>query len=401
MKELPLVVALVGCMAWPMSIQAQDKPVSLKAAESRPSSESATRLALQISYNAALPPAFHRLADASSKPSWIWVTRFSRIAGWQLPDGEAPVRAVRLETQFNGETADIRVSLLRGSQQLDQEELVGVYHLGLGEHKVVSKLRTFGIEPFDITVINLASFVPPPPTVVNNTRTVEVVHIQVGNNPLPGYKVFLRNLSTKNLSALKVAFLQNGGKGSGVLLQGDDGRALIEPGATYEWHVNLLQPEQTPNGYLPGDSSHSIVVQSAVFDDRTFDGTVEPACAFEAFTVGRRVWLQQIVPIFAQQLTENNNLPESVQRFKEKVQDQRYEISEVEKNAPSVVSASCQSPASRGEVAFHGQQLQLLRDLNQLVSTRPVPSVTFASWLKSNHQRYAAWLSRLQISAER
>jgi hypothetical protein len=42
-----------------------------------------------------------------------------------------------------------------------------------------------------------------------------------------------------------------------------------------------------------------------------------------------------------------------------------------------------------------GQKLLLLRDLDQVIETRPAPPVHFNSWLKERRAAYKAWLARL------
>jgi hypothetical protein len=40
-------------------------------------------------------------------------------------------------------------------------------------------------------------------------------------------------------------------------------------------------------------------------------------------------------------------------------------------------------------------KLQMLRDLDQIITTRPAPPVNFKTWLETRRATYKAWLSRL------
>jgi hypothetical protein len=42
-----------------------------------------------------------------------------------------------------------------------------------------------------------------------------------------------------------------------------------------------------------------------------------------------------------------------------------------------------------------GQKLELLRELDVIIKTRPAPPINFRTWLESLHTEYKAWLARL------
>jgi hypothetical protein len=41
-------------------------------------------------------------------------------------------------------------------------------------------------------------------------------------------------------------------------------------------------------------------------------------------------------------------------------------------------------------------KLQMLRDLDEIITKRPSPPVNFKSWLETRRANYQAWLARLQ-----
>ncbi|HJX93444.1 MAG TPA: hypothetical protein VJ372_23320 [Pyrinomonadaceae bacterium] len=89
-------------------------------------------LKLEVNYNPALRRTYIDIRGLEAKPAWIWVTRFVRISDWRLPQGALPIRAVRLEPQFNGETTEVTVTLLRGQRSVvEQEELLGKFRLNI------------------------------------------------------------------------------------------------------------------------------------------------------------------------------------------------------------------------------------------------------------------------------
>jgi hypothetical protein len=72
-----------------------------------------------------------------------------------------------------------------------------------------------------------------------------------------------------------------------------------------------------------------------------------------------------------------------------------YELRESEKTNKSAVSATCANPDQHVDVSTQGLKLELLRDLDRLIKTRPSPPINFRSWLESTHAEYKAWLARL------
>jgi len=188
-------------------------------------------LKLEVDYNPALHRAYIEIRGQEAKPAWIWVTRFVRVPGWRSPQGALPIRAVRLEPQFNGETTEVTVTLLRGQRSVtEREELVGKVRVDLGEHRILNELEAFGIEAFDIAVTDVASLMPSQPVFEIRVSAIEVAGVKVQNVPLPAYRITFKNLTTKSIYALKF----DTADGESALFQGEDGRPFIEPGGVHE-----------------------------------------------------------------------------------------------------------------------------------------------------------------------
>ena len=65
-------------------------------AQSALQSSNETSLALEVVFLKGRPPAYQQVAGSRSKKGGSWYGLFGRIAGWQLPDGDLPINAVRL-----------------------------------------------------------------------------------------------------------------------------------------------------------------------------------------------------------------------------------------------------------------------------------------------------------------
>ena len=394
MKKLLMLTAIV-VIALSSVVYAQQQEPSLKPSVSPKSQETSAKLLLEISYNPAVPPAYSTVLGTDKKANWIWVTRFVRIRGHEM---SPPIQAVKLESQYNGETADVRVTLLRGNNGFNQEDLVGTYQVGIDEQMTINELRAAGVEPFNIKLLNTVPPLPPPLEFTNMTKSIEIVSVQAENIPKPAYKVTFRNLSDKSVRALRADVISDGRPGTSSLWQGDDGRSIIEPGGTAERYVPAIKTQATPTGYAPGTAAkNTLWIRSVVFSDMTFEGEPEPACLMESFVMGRRLWLRQVLPLIDQQLSESfEDHIEAARQFKEKFSALRYEFSESESNQSSAVFPNCRKPIERAHIAPEGLKLQMLRDLDEIITKRPSPPVNFKSWLETRRATYQAWLARLQ-----
>jgi hypothetical protein len=386
-KRLLLTAIFVIASSFVVRAQLQDP--SFKKA-----SEAPTKLLLEISYGSTVPPDYSAVLAADKKPAWVWVSRFVRIPGREL---SPPIWAVKLESQYNGETADVRISLLRGlNNSFEREDLVGTFQVGIGEQKIIDELRKFGVEPFNITLVNTVPPLPPPPAFENKTKSIEVVSVQTDNLPKPSYKITFRNLSDKNLRALRLDVMGDGRLASSSLWQGQEGRSIIEAGGTAERYLSVLKSQPTTTGFAPGTATaNTVVIRNAVFSDWSYEGEFETTCMLESFVMGQRVWLKHVLALLEQELSKPiEDHIGAARQFKEKVSALRYEFDESERNQASSVPANCGKPFTLARTVPEGLHLQMLRDLDEIITRHP-SSLNFKSWLETRRSNYQAWLARL------
>ena len=352
------------------------------------------RLSLEVKYNSTLPPAYISVRGPETKPRWIWVTRFARIPGVE-PADSMPIHAVRVESQFNGETAEVKVTLLRGRNEgFEREDKVGAYHVGLNEQISVTELRSFGIEPITLTLIDTVPPLPPAPTFENHTKSIDIVSVTPANESLPTYKLAVRNLSQKNVQALKVDVISDRRPRLLSFWQGEFDKPLIEPGAVYERNIQVVVSQMIGSAYEPGVAiENTIHIRAVVFDDLTFEGDEDAACRYETFVAGRRLWLKRVLPFMDQELA---NQALSPVEFKQKFLVLSYELEDHEKTGKSAVSSDCPNPDAMVNISTESLKLELLRDLDQIITTRPKPPINFRAWLEARRNDYRGWLSRLQ-----
>jgi hypothetical protein len=350
-------------------------------------------LVLAVVYNPGLPPAYQLLPDGSG----VMYSRFARIKNWQQAPGSLSVDAVYVTSTMEGEAVTVRVAVLYGKFH-DAGTLLSTYQAHENERIVVSALTRFGIEPFEITLIRSTPIVPSAPKLENKTKALDVVSVQPEGLSLPSYQLTLRNISTKNISALMISIFEDSSSGGGAFLQGEEGQPLISAGNLYT-AVNLLvtTPEITAGGYTPSASrTVSIVVATAIFEDGTYEGAVAPARMFQTMVLGRRTVFKKLLPFLDQQIAEvDSDQPEAILQFKEKLSALRYEIDD--NDVKELLGRFPNGAASQrsAEGSIHFLQRQLLADLNSYGATPPAQRPGFKSWLVSTRQKYAAWLARI------
>jgi hypothetical protein len=367
---------------------------ALKPVLSAPKAETPTYLSLEIDFKNSLPPAYISVRGPETKPRWIWAARFARIPGAKLDPGALPIQAIRVESQFNGETADVKVSLLRGRNGFEREDPVATYHIGLDEKATVTELKSYGLEPIDLLLFTNVPPLPPAPVFENRTTSVAVVSVESNNLPLPTYKLTFRNQSEKSIRALKIEIFSDGRLRTVHLWQNEFDRPVLEAGGTGERILPAVVAKKGATAYAPGTgTNNTIVISSAVFDDLTFDGEEQPACQYERFVVGRRLWIKRVLPLIESELA---NPAISAKEFKEKFLALSYTLEESEKAGKSAVSSNCKNPDEFTYIATQNLTIELVRELNRIINTRPSPPVNFRAWLETRRDNYKAWLARLQ-----
>ena len=398
MKKLSILLAIVVIASWSVvnAQEPQEPSISLQAADKK------TRYLLETYITPQLGPTYLLVSGPKEKSGFGVFPRFVRT-DTQPESGRTPIRGVKLEPLFNGETADVRVTVLRGNEGYEEEELVHVYQLAVGEQKRLSHLRQLGIEPFLIRLLDANPPVPPRPDYQNFTKSIEIVKVRLEHTPMSAYRITLRNLSDKSVSSLKVDETSAGEEGPVALPTGPEGRALIDPGGLMDLYIPVLVA--VPNGktYVPGTkASHTINIRGVAFTDLSFEGEVEQACSFEAQVIGKRLWLKGMIALIDQELATANfdNALEAAKRFSEKVSTLRHRLDESERNKPSSVSPNCPKPAKEATLVARQMNLLLIREVDRFIADNPAPAMNFSGWLHKKRSSYTAWLARLEINAE-
>ena len=241
----------------------------------------------------------------------MWTPRFPRVAGYQLPDGAKPVYAVLIARALVGQDIKVEVSVLLGSAEPPGVPVATVL-VSPGSRVVVDQLTRFGVEPLTLSMADVAPMTPFVPTVISVSPDIEIAGVDVHDAPYPGYRITLRNLGDKAASNVHVESYYGDGKAMSTLKRTDDGRPLMQPGATYTFTMNLTAggaTDVTAHGALTPRPIDVIEIDSVRWADGTHHGTPQfpqmgPLVESRA---GRKLQLRRIVDALRQTLAETRS----------------------------------------------------------------------------------------------
>jgi hypothetical protein len=382
-KRLSFAIAITACFLLNASAQ---------TSQGRPSP---TGLALEIIYFEGKPPAYEPVRRVKlPQGEGTWFGFFGRVAGWHLPAGTQQVSAVRVVPYLDGDAVKIVVSVLRGERFMDSEDLVGTYAVRENESLVVDALKDFGVEPFRMKLIRVAPQTAELPSVLNISKSLEVVGIEPIVSTFPRYKVTLHNLSDKDISALRIEIFRDGTLSLSGLLQGEEGEALVKAGSFYEQNQMLAtRAETTAAGFTPASpSAQKIVIASVIFKDGSFEGDAAPAATYRGFVAGNRTELKRIVQLLENALSAASSMETIQKQLGELSYDfDESDVVELAKEFPRIDRKTLQMPV---EVAIHSMRKRVVDQLERFRGGSG-SSGDFQQYLQGMKDRYSDWLARL------
>jgi hypothetical protein len=321
----------------------------------------------------------------SPRRASMWTPMYPRVEGYRLPEGATPVYAVQFARVLVGHDIKVDVSVLLGSAQPPGVPVASVV-VSAGSHIVIGELAKFGVQPVTLSMLEAAPMTPYLPTVVSASPQIEVSNVELLNSPYPGYRITLRNLGSKGASNVHVQSYRGEDKALSTLKRSDDGRPMMQPGASYTFDMNLTSGG--PNGFTtPGTWSPRPVdlveFDSVRWDDGTYDGTppfpgVDAAIESDS---GRRLQLRRIVDVLTRTLAQ----PRSSLGMLALARTRIDALADAEPDQLDAAKLAMRSTKAviRADIA------RFERDQSSQ------PSVSVVEWLTSLLSRYQAWLTRL------
>jgi len=135
------------------------------------------------------------------------------------------------------------------------------------------------------------------PQVANQLKSIEVVSFEPDQSPAGRnrYKVRLRNVTEKEITALELYEAHAGGRSS-MRAEGAPGRPVIRAGDFYETEFHFsVGGRETPQGFVhDAERQRTLTVGTVIFDDGTYEGEVEKVASVTANRMGGRAQRAQV-----------------------------------------------------------------------------------------------------------
>ena len=257
-------------------------------------------LAIELIQDPAKPPTIVPIKNIC--PCGMWYGNVRMIKGWKRPAHIRPVSAVQIVPQNVSGTILLQVKVFTGEKFHEFEELVAEFTVQKNESYKIKELGKFGVEPILVKLVEIPLTVGPLPTVENKTHSL-MVQLEAMEWTVPSFRARFVNISAKPIAAFAIGTRFNG-RDSTVALRFDPVRKpLIMPGSSYEIVVPL-KIFRRPAGV----ELSSLIVNSVVFDDGTFEGEKTDASRYRATLFGDKHRLSLLIPILRAAFEEWNSL---------------------------------------------------------------------------------------------
>lgn len=354
----------------------------------------ASNLVLEVTYLKGNSPASQRIGENSASKNSAWYSLFGKIPNWQPKKGDFPVRAVNIVPYFEGNSVKIRVFVFIGENFRDKEVFVADVNIRENEKKAVTELTKFGVEPFELAIVQNALTTAFLPMVVNKTNSLQVM-VEPNVSTLPSFKVKILNNSNKAVSACALETLAGERKLLSGMPQGRDGEALIAPNEIFETVFrNTLQGTKNES-----EQSLMLVISFVVFEDGSYEGDAPMAAQFLAFVVGRKILLKQAVPLW-QKAFESKTPNESLVKLSEQLSALKMDVDE---NSLMELIGEFPSLSDKDkgilriaiQSSIKGTKFDMLRALENFNANLNKTDESAQMWLKESKERYENWLTRL------
>ena len=278
--------------------------------------------------------------ELPSEGGFIETSPHGRLSNWKQPEETAPLTRIRIRSTYEGAAVRIKIGAVfddsepsdaPGPKYGEREQAIASYLAREGETVTVSELAEYGVEPLKLKLVVAEARVDdetllPTPQVVCNLKAVEAVSFISESARPNSYRLTVRNLSSKVITALDVYLPDEGGRSS-TSAQGTPARPLMTPGATYEIPISISSGgRRTPQGYVPDPPPQKLVIATVVFDDGTYEGETETAADITARQKGRQIQLARVLSIMRNALDAPETIAVALEKLKTQISTLRIDV---------------------------------------------------------------------------
>ena len=324
------------------------------------------------------------------QPRSSWTPLFPRIPSWTPPPGTLPIEAVKVVHVLTMDRVRLDVSVLRGSPHQKEEPVETVYVTR--EQPVRSeRLREFGVEPVTFSLVPLKPTVLIPPQVVNKTAGLDVSHIEPVMNTRPGYRVSIRNLTTKPAVMFFLKAYKDSRFAWSKRADLQDGSAVIEPGDTLVLAAPGSSGAPASNAGWAPSSIDTIELTAVLWDDGSFEGDSQEVESALLSYLGRRAQLDRVVAIMQRVASEALQTKDARKRLRADFGALPIRVDAATRaDALARLQQVVATPAANFERTMEVAQAYIKTNVLKDLESAPASSDAFAQWCGDLLQQYSA-----------
>jgi hypothetical protein len=243
---------------------------------------------LEIQSTRTPPPG--NIALFWERSNGFWAPGFPRLKDWKMPSTGDPVQALEFKARLVGDKCELTISQFSGKRFGANIDILARVVVVEGETFVVSELKKYGFEPVTVKMVTTPIAVGDVPIVSNpSPRLRTTVNSVVAT--LPAFSIKFQNDSPKDVMAIEWHTETSGRILLSSISQGKYGKALIEANGSFERIIRTQKRETDLNPV-------TMAIGAVIYRDGSIDGDPKAASSFLAFTEGRNMALDKIVPLF-------------------------------------------------------------------------------------------------------
>ena len=316
----------------------------------------------------------------SEKPASMWTPQFPHVPASMLPPGSVAYRALNIWRQAVDDRVHVKVSLLSGPLMHD-EQPVRELMIARGERVRVSELRAFGVEPIVLSLADTEPMTPFLPTVISVAPELEISAVELLSAPYPGYRVRVRNVSTRTVATFHVQSYHGADKAMSAVKAGTHGLPAMAPGGSYSFDMNLTSGRRVGDGPVSPRPVDIIHIDGVVWADGESLGANNGASVAIPSDAGQRLMLERALAA----LRSAEHEPATAAVLLDHVRH-AFEALSIDGN---------RLPATQN--AMRATRMAILNDLNFFAGDRSLAhdTETVKRWIAATIQRYEAWMKLL------
>jgi hypothetical protein len=204
-------------------------------------------------------------------------------------------------------------------------------------------------------------------------------------------------VSPKNVVFLVITLFLDGSSVGGTILEGEDGRPLIQPGEVFVADNLLVNKPEIQSGSLslaPG--SLEIVVASLIYEGGQEEGHGRSSSLYQSKVLGRKTFIRAFLRLIDRELAhEGNDRPEAILRFKENLLKLEPEFFDKDVKVAREMVPNMADPKASAEGTIRFLRRQVVGDIDALLAMPSPDRPTLSRWLSTVQNRYVDWLARI------